>query len=603
MSDSLNQRPKASAEVTSSNNQSFDLSSSNKDKQLSDELSTLRSLLFGIEPAELNKIYERLNNPQIQPEDISRLLPEAVVLRSKQDKQLIEAIVSTVEQAIQASVTQDENVLSEAFFPIIGPATRKAISTALEEMMQSLNQTLEHSLSPESFKWRLEARRTGKSFAEIVLLRTLLYRVEQVFLIHKKTGLLLQHVVVNQVTTQDPDLVSAMLTAIQDFARDSFSVGKEDALKSLRFGELIIWVEEGPQALLASSIWGNPPQELRLVFKEAVEKIHLKLGPEINDFTGETEPFKASTPYLEACLVTQSKSASPKNNYTYAVAFLSTIAIALGIWGFFAIREHLRWQAYLQKLSSQPGIVVINTKQRYDKHFILGMRDPLAVDPNTLIQQTNLNPKKVIGQWLPYLSLEPQLTVKRVQKLLQPPKTVSLQIDNNGILHATGSAPRQWILETRKTWRFIPGITQFQDKNLVELEFLQLQSYKQQIEEKRLFFSRGSTDFISGETGKLHVLVLLIQKFFATAKYLGKDVQIQIIGHTDIEGTEQQNMLLSQARAQKILSYLKSQGINTSKFKVLGIGSSIPLQLKSIPEAETASRRVSFEVFIANIPN
>ncbi|RCJ19581.1 flagellar motor protein MotB [Nostoc minutum NIES-26] len=600
MSDSLNQRPKALPEATSSNSQSFDFSLSNKDKQLSDELSTLRSLLFGIEPTELNKIYERLNNPQIQPEDISRLLPEAVVLRSKQDKQLMEAIVSTVEEAIQASVKQDENVLSEAFFPIVGPATRKAISTALEEMMQSLNQTLEHSLSPESFKWRLEARRTGKSFAEIILLRTLVYRVEQVFLIHKKTGLLLQHVVVNQVTTQDPDLVSAMLTAIQDFAKDSFSVRKEDALQSLRFGELTIWVEEGPQALLASSIWGNPPQELRLVFQEAIEKIHLKLGPEINDFAGETEPFTASTPYLEACLASQYKSASQKNNYTYAVAFLGTIAIAFGIWGFFAIREHLRWQAYLQKLNSQPGIVVINTKQRYGKHFILGMRDPLAIDPNTLIQQTNLNPKKVIGQWQPYLSLEPQLTVKRAEKLLQPPNTVSLKIDNNGILHTTGSAPRQWILETRKLWRFIPGITQFEDKNLVELELLQLQSYKKQIEQKRLFFSGGTTELIVGEAGKLPLLVSLIQKFLDTAKYLGKDVQIQIIGHTDAEGTKLQNMLLRQARANKILTYLKYQGINTSKFKVMGVGSSLPLQPDLIPEAETANRRVSFQVFITD---
>ncbi|MFN6568164.1 OmpA family protein [Dendronalium sp. ChiSLP03b] len=600
MSDSLNQRPKSLPEATNSNSQSFDFSLSNKDKQLSDELSTLRSLLFGIEPTELNKIYERLNNPQIQPEDISRLLPEAVVLRSKQDKQLIEAIVSTVEEAIQASVKQDENVLSEAFFPIVGPATRKAISTALEEMMQSLNQTLEHSLSPESFKWRLEARRTGKSFAEIILLRTLVYRVEQVFLIHKKTGLLLQHVVVNQVTTQDPDLVSAMLTAIQDFAKDSFSVRKEDALQSLRFGELTIWVEEGPQALLASSIWGNPPQELRLVFQEAIEKIHLKLGPEINDFAGETEPFTASTPYLEACLASQYKSASQKNNYTYAVAFLGTIAIAFGIWGFFAIREHLRWQAYLQKLNSQPGIVVINTKQRYGKHFILGMRDPLAIDPNTLIQQTNLNPKKVIGQWQPYLSLEPQLTVKRAENLLQPPKTVSLKIDNNGILHTTGSAPRQWILETRKLWRFIPGITQFEDKNLVELELLQLQSYKKQIEQKRLFFSGGTTELIVGEAGKLPLLVSLIQKFLDTAKYLGKDVQIQIIGHTDVEGTKLQNMLLRQARANKILTYLKYQGINTSKFKVMGVGSSLPLQPDLIPEAETANRRVSFQVFITD---
>ena len=68
----------------------------------------------------------------------------------------------------------------------------------------------------------MTAWRTGKSFAEVVLLNTLVYRVEQVFLIHAQTGLLLQHVVADAVTAQDADMVSGMLTAIRDFARDSF---------------------------------------------------------------------------------------------------------------------------------------------------------------------------------------------------------------------------------------------------------------------------------------------------------------------------------------------------------------------------------------------
>ncbi|NDJ24065.1 OmpA family protein [Nostoc sp. B(2019)] len=561
------------------------------------ELSELRSLLLGVEPTQLQKLYERLENPQIEPEDISRLLPEAVILRSKQDKLLSEAIVSTLEEAIQASVKQDHNVLSQAFFPIIGPAARKAISASLDEMIQGLNQTLEHSLSPQSLKWRLEARRTGKSFVEIVLLRTLVYRVEQVFLIHKKTGLLLQHLVAAKVGTQDPVLISAMLTAIQDFVQDSFRVQKDDVLQSLQFGELTIWIEEGPQALLASLIRGKPPQELRLVFQDAIEKIHLKLSQEINDFEGETQPFEASKTYLEACLAAKYKNPH-KKNYTYAWAFLGATAIASSIWGFFAIREQFRWYAYIEKLNSQPGIVVINTKQITGKHFIFGMRDPLAVDPNTLIQQTNLDPKKIISQWKPYLSLEPQFTTKRVEELLQPPKTVSLHVDNSGTLQVTGFAPRRWILEARKLWHFIPGIIQFQEKNFVEIELKQLELYKKQIEQEKLFFFEGSTELIPSETDKLNNLVLVLQKLLNIVNYLGKDVDIQIIGHTNPTGTEQKNMLLSQSRANKILSYLNSQRINTSKFRAIGVSSSLSLSLTA--EAQKVDRRVSFKVLVTN---
>ncbi len=591
-----------SPEVSHDGNPHETLPVKNNCGEVNDELSQLRSLLLGVETAQLEKLYERLENPQIQAEDISRLLPEAVILRTIQDQKLAEAMVPTVEKAIQSSVKQDLNVLSEAFFPIIGPATRKAISTALGEMIQSLNQTLEHSMSPQSFKWRLEARQTGKTFAEIVLLRTLIYRVEQVFLIHKETGLLLQHILAPHVAAQDPDLVSAMLTAIQDFVKDSFKVEKGEALQSLQFGEVTIWIEEGPQAVLAGIIRGNAPQELRLVFQNAIEKIHLKLHRELHDFTGETKLFSISKAYLEECLEARYKVPSNKR-YIYAWSFVSGIAIALGIWSFFSFREQLRWNAYLEKLNSQPGIVVIQAKKGYRKNFISGMRDPLATDPYLLMRQASINHKTVITQWQPYISLEPQIIAKRAAESLQAPKTVSLKVDQNGILSATGNAPRQWILEARKSWRLIPGITKYIDNNLLELELQELQLYKQQIEQYQLLFIEGTTEFLPGESNKLPNIVLAIQKLSSLAKSLGKDVHFEITGHTNITGTEQRNMILSQARASKIITYLNSQGINTSNFTSMGIGSSQPLNTGLIEQNQQVNRRVSFKVFLIDAHN
>lgn len=286
-------------------------------ESIKDEFNELRTLLLGVEPKKLNQVCEYIETQKIKPEDISRILPEAVILRSLQDKQLAEAMVPTIEQAVEASVKKDLNVLSNAIFPILGPSTRRAIATALEEMIQSLDRTLEHGLSIQSFKWRLEARQTGKSFAEVVLLRTLLYRVEQVFLIHKKTGLLLQHIVASQVAVQDPDLVSAMLTAIQDFVKDSFNVEKGDRLHTLNFGELTIWIEEGPTAVLAGIIRGNAPNELRLVFQDTIEKIHLRFDNELYNFQGETEPFNLTQPYLENCLKVRYKVPKKQTIHTH----------------------------------------------------------------------------------------------------------------------------------------------------------------------------------------------------------------------------------------------------------------------------------------------
>ena len=243
-----------------------------------ENMAELRTLLLGPAEAQLAEVHERLTDPRRQMEEVSRVLPAAISVRSRQDHDLTDALAPTVAAALQQSVRKNPQPLADAIFPIIGPAIRKAIATALSGMVQSLNQSMTHSLSAQGLKWRVEALRTGKTFAEVVMLKTLLYRVEQVFLIHKDTGLLLQQVSAPGTKTQDADMVSGMLTAIQDFVHDSFSTPDGEGLEDLRVGELTVWVERGPQAVLAAVIRGNAPEDLRAVFQDALERIHLQFG-------------------------------------------------------------------------------------------------------------------------------------------------------------------------------------------------------------------------------------------------------------------------------------------------------------------------------------
>src|SRR5262249_34006249 len=205
----------------------------------------LRSLIVGPEQRQLRAIQSRLDDPGTHAREVSQVLPQAVQLRNT-DPQLKRALAPAIEEAIASLVRRDPKQLADALFPAIMPAIRKAIAATLSGMLESMNRTLEHSLSIRSIKWRITAARTGKSFAEIVLLNTLLYRVEQVFLIHRKTGLLLQHVKAGPASVQDADLVSGMLTAIRDFVEDSFRVPEGESLDTLQGGDLSVWVERGP---------------------------------------------------------------------------------------------------------------------------------------------------------------------------------------------------------------------------------------------------------------------------------------------------------------------------------------------------------------------
>src|ERR1700720_282821 len=192
----------------------------------------LRHLIVGPEQEGLKEIQERLDDTGRRIEDVSSVVAEAIQKRREQgdNQALAEALAPPIQDTLRESVRRDPHVLADALFPVMGPAIRKSIAETLRAMLESFNAALEHSLSWRGSQWRIEAFRTGKPFAEIVLMHSLLYRVEQVFLIHRETGLVLNHVVAPAVATQDPDMVAGMLSAIQQFVRDSFKSAGEELL-------------------------------------------------------------------------------------------------------------------------------------------------------------------------------------------------------------------------------------------------------------------------------------------------------------------------------------------------------------------------------------
>ena len=116
--------------------------------------------------------------------------------------------------------------------------------------------------------------------------------MEQVFLIHRKTGLLLQHVVGGTGAVQDADMVASMLTAIRDFVQNSFGGQREEVLDNFQVGELTVMVEQGPQALLAALIRGTAPKDLRVVFQETIEQIHVEHTQALDELDGEAAPLR-----------------------------------------------------------------------------------------------------------------------------------------------------------------------------------------------------------------------------------------------------------------------------------------------------------------------
>lgn len=535
-----------------------------------ENLSELRNLLFSEEQEQINELQHRLDDPKRHAEDVSRVLPDAIALRTSRDKRFTKALMPTIEEGITASVRKNPETLANAIFPVIGPAIRKTISQIFSQMVQSLNQTLEHSLSVKGLQWRIEGIRTGKPFAEVVLSHTLLYSVEQVFLIHKSTGLLLQHVARPSVATQDADLVSGMMTAIQDFVRDSLGAQKGDELESLQVGELTVWIEQGAQAVIAAVIRGNAPAELRATLQDALDQIHLRQRDALDSFEGDAAPFEASRDELESCLRMQLETKQKKASPVIWIA-VAAVALAIGVWLFFSIRAGIRWNNYVNALKSEPGIVVVSEEKRGGKYFITGLRDPMAVDPSTKFEATNVAPENVISRWEPYQSAHPEFALARAKALLQPPETVTLRLEG-GALVAEGRAPRAWITEARRLTQMISGVTAFREENLVDADgaVRRIEAIRQQIEQSAITFDPGSAELSPQQDDAIGKIASDIQTLGSLSREVGKAARVEISGYTDQSGTEAGNRRLRQQRAEIIRAALIGKGVKPDEVTSTG---------------------------------
>lgn len=558
-------------------------------------LDTLKNLLIQPEIQRIQSLENRLNDPMVRAREISSTLPEAISLSVLSNKNLARVIQPVVDDSIRSSVEKNPKALADAIFPALGPGIRKAITATIMGMIQSLNQALNHSFSIQGLKWRLEALKTGKPFGEIVLLHTLLYRVEQIFLIHKKSGIVLEHVVTKDVLIQDPDLVSAMLTAIQDFVRDSFTSGEAaEELDSLRMGsDRSVWIEQGEYALLAAVIRGTPPMALRVRYREIIEEIHVKAGTTLSEFNGDPFPFAVFRDQLTQGLKCQEKKESRKPSFPLLILAL-VLVFYTGFMGFNLYESQQIRQDFLDRLDAQKGLIIFSTRKNNGKYQIQGFKDPLVQDLPEIPQGKGFFFPQIQTHWTPFHSLDPEFVIQRAMKVLNPPQGITLSLSGSR-LTARGESSQGWIEIFLAA--VIPGISQYDASQIINTDKILLGREIANLETLKIYFHIGSTKLLDGQEGELARTGKIISRIQALQALLKIPVQIMILGHTDSSGTENRNFTLSRERAETVFSLLVINHVSPSLIRFSGIGNRIPLTEETTEEARQLNRAVSFKGF------
>jgi len=396
------------------------------------------------------RLENRFNNAEQRAKEMAKILPKAIDYASQEvkqatiltDQKLTDSLRGPVEICIKESIRQDTSALAQSLFPVIGPMIRKYINEAFKVLLQEINTTLERTFSVQRLVWRMQALRSGRPYSEIVLINTFVYRVEQVFLIHRESG-----------------LVSAMLTAIQDFIRDSFSSGKNEELNSVEVGDCTVWLERGPYAVLACVIRGIAPLSLRETMSQLIELIHAQSSELLEAFSGDNTPLQPCLPLLENALQSEvKKSAMPRLFSPQLLVVFIIILLALSGWGYRYFEYQQRLEHYVKALHETPGIVVVSTESKAGKLEIQGMRDPLAEEPQEIAHRFKLNDNDVVFKGRTYQDLERQFVEKRLQHWLKPPDTVQMSL-KGGCLYLNGHADQAWIDKVNNSVGMIAGLT------------------------------------------------------------------------------------------------------------------------------------------------
>lgn len=526
----------------------------------------LRQLLLGKEYSELLNLNYRLNHPQQRTEAVAEIISEALAKRSAEDDSLADALSSTIEQALQVSVKKDPQPIAAAIFPVIGPAIRKAIQEALNTTLEKISALLNQGLSPEVLRWRFQAWRSGVPYSEFVLAKTLVYRVEQAFLIHRESGLLIAHAISEHIESKDPDIISGMLTAITDFIVDAFgeNVAQSTSVDSFQLGDLTVNVQAGPVATLALVVRGVAASTLKEIQYENLEQIHRLYGKELRVFDEDVHINSKVMPFLEQCLLQQSRQEEnqgerrPSNLKVWLL--MAFILVAIGLWQFNQYLIQKKWQQVVTHIAEEPGLVVLNQQEKAGVFYLSGLQDPMARRPEAFLPASLLEELDIRLSWSAYFSLEPEIILKRLQSLITVPASVSFELHQQ-TLFLSGEASEEWFGQFRHVQSQVPGISAIDaaalkrlpaSENVFTVEATKLNA-------KQLYFDSGKVQLSEQEKQKLPGIILVLEKLYSISKENDYPLTILIRGHSDSGGTQGLNQTLSLSRAEAVLQAINNE--------------------------------------------
>lgn len=589
----------------------------------------LKHLLLAPELALLKRIQRRCDALQLRVGDdpalkdsVRGVIVEVLRESGVQDHdRLAAALAPLIVSSMRQEIRNSRDMMVDALYPITGQLVKAAVRNAFNELLETINTKLDEGFSVDRWRAKIQSRITGTSEAEILLRRNPPFDIEEIYVIHRPTGLLIERVGATEEADDDDggvdsELVSGLLTAIMDFTRDAFSDEKGGELRTLTFGESQLFLRTSANTILAAKTTGTPPPR----FETALQRVFLSILERWNDFLASfdddvKDDQKASfVDDLDERFrdLLRARRKNFRGGALRAYAVIAAVFLLIAAWPAWATYQYYRAQAIVadarQVVESQPALTGYPIDIRYD-----GDAEALVVSgllPSTAAKETLA---AGLADHLP--GIKNDLRLAALNQVRKDDITDSLGAILNTELTKLKTSLRQAItdLET-ETKASDDALAEKISKSVAGLD-AKFNTFEKTVSERienRIAtalipspakvlteWAQTNTLFLSDETQFRNPdwAKALLRELAALIKSTPDDLRVRVVGYTDNTGSDSLNARLSVERAQTVAGLLEELGVPSDRLIVVGRSSE-----KSIGSGANATynRRVEFE--IVNLP-
>ena len=580
-----------------------DLNNSNNDDS---QLETLRRILIG---KEVDKAAAEIRAES--REMVADVLSEALHDREKKDGSVQRIIQPIIAKSVEKSLINQRKDFIDYLYPLVGSLVRKAVTVFFTDFIEKTNEIIENSVTIKGMKWRVNAWRSGISFSEYVASQTFVFKVEQVFLIHKETGNLLKSVVADNFNEEDADLVSAMLTAINDFVADSFHRSDdrtEQHLDTVKTDDFTLLVRQGPQAILVAAVSGNisrkATSQLQITLEE-IERIYLT---DFKEYTGDSKPFDTADALLQDCLLSEVRDENQKTSKKPIFGWLLVaVILSTAAWYSFGWWSAANTINKINELKQPPGVLIqkLVADGRYDIK-LYAMRDPVAQEIEDWLSKSNIEQKYINITETAFISIDKDLITQKISTIVDEYETVD--IDTQSMALAGKLELNEYQILKARIDR-IPGVQLFKinsqaiefidnDIDLSENNAVNEQIFIRlvgEISSIQIGFDVGETALSPEQSIGLDKVSEHYSNIERLAKKLNRSTNLVIVGASDSTGERGFNQRLSGQRSLVVREALIARGLKPEHVFSVGIGEiELPGNIKT-------TRKVLFNVMFAEL--